>query len=242
MRRECRRARCAGQRGRGGGGEGRRVCVAKAGFAVNSRFLPAPGRSARPHAIPASRPAGHESAGEASVLCPAVRTHFACSIDDGALLLNPPILLSRPVHDSTAYLFAHRQKSPTNNPLGQRISHTVLSEFPDASLRTYPRLASREQGQSRPEKGHAQSTIVPLASSWLPGSGDRPVLPSLPATSDSTIAVAGTTESNGPRPSTVTGRTRSATSAACENQGSVMTRILAPRVWACIVGSKTPRW
>jgi len=49
-----------------------------------------------------------------------------------------------------------------------------MSEFPDASLRTYPQLAGREQGQSRREQGHAQSNITPLVSLWLPGSGDRP--------------------------------------------------------------------
>lgn len=38
--------------------------------------------------------------------------------------------------------------------------------------------------------------------------------------------------------SILTGRTRSATSAACDNQGPVMTRVLAPLAWACIVSSK----
>jgi hypothetical protein len=165
---------------------------------------PYPGRSARPHAIPARRPAGHESAGEDSVLCPAVRTHFACSMDDGALLLNTARSPVSTRHDSTAYLFASRQKSPTNNLSGQRISHTVLSEFPDASLRTYPQLASREQGQSRPGKGTCaveHKALGQLMASWIRRSARSPSLPRMPATSESTIAVAGTTESNGRRPS-----------------------------------------
>jgi len=79
--------------------------------------------------------------------------HPLClAMDDGALLLNTACSPVSTRHDSTVYLFASRQKSPTNNLLGQRISHTVLSEFPDASLRTYPRLATREQGHARPGK------------------------------------------------------------------------------------------
>jgi len=189
---------------------------------------PNPGRSARPHAIPARRPAGHESAGEDSGLCPAVRTHFACAMDDGALLLNTACSPVSTRHDSTVYLFASRQKSPTNNLLGQRISHTVLSEFPDASLRTYPRLATREQGQARPGKGTCSVEHNALGQFMASRIRRSARSPSLPATSDSTIAVAGTTESNGPITSTVTGRTGSATSAACENRGSVMTRIWLP--------------
>ena len=134
-----------------------------------------------------------------SVLCPAVRTHFACSMNDGAVLLNTARSPVSTCHDSTAYMFASRQKSPTNNLLGQRISHTVLSEFPDASLRTYPRRASREQGQSRPGIGTCSvehKALGQLMASRIRRSARSPRLLSMPATSDSTIAVAGTTESN----------------------------------------------
>jgi hypothetical protein len=129
-------------------------------------------------------------------------------MDDGALLLNIARSLAATCRDSTAYLFAHRQKPPTNNLLGQRISHTVLSEFPDASLRTYPRLASREQGQSRPGKGTCAVEHEALGqpmTSRIRRSARSSRLPSMPATCDSTIAVAGTAESNGPRPSTSRG-------------------------------------
>ena len=112
---------------------------------------PNPGRSARPHAIPARRPAGHESAVRTAFFAPRSAPTLP-AMDDGPSVEHRPFSFSTR-HDSTAYVFASRQKSPTNNLLGQRISHTVLSEFPDASLPTYPRLASREQGQSRPGKG-----------------------------------------------------------------------------------------
>ena len=135
---------------------------------------PNPGRSARPHAIPARRPAGHESAGEDSGLCPAVRTHFACAMDDGALLLNTACSPVSTRHDSTVYLFASRQKSPTNNLLGQRISHTVLSEFQTPAYAPTLDSPRENKGKLGRKKGHAPSNITPLVGSWLPGSGDRP--------------------------------------------------------------------
>ena len=135
--------------------------------------------------------------------------------DDGALLLDTARSLVSTCHDSTAYLLAHRQKSPTNNLLGQRISHTAVSEFPDAGLRSYPRLASREQRQSRPGKGTCSvehnALGQPMASrirrSAPLGEFASASLPSMPATSDSTIAIVGPTQSNGPTPSTVAERT-----------------------------------
>jgi hypothetical protein len=101
--------------------------------------------------------------------------HFACSMDDGALLLSTARSPVSTCDDSTAYYFANRQKSPTNNLSGQRISHTVLTEFPDASLRTSLDSPRENNGNLGREKGHAQSNITPLVSSWLPGSGVRPL-------------------------------------------------------------------
>ena len=82
-----------------------------------------------------------------------VRTHFACSMDDGDLLLNIARSLAATCHDFTAYLFAHQQKSPTNNLLEQRISHTVLSE----SRRVTQSLANRspmESTSTSPRSAH----------------------------------------------------------------------------------------
>ena len=142
---------------------------------VNSRFLPAPCRSARPHAIPARRPAGHESAGEDSVLAPrsAARSFTLCR-------------------------YCARQKSPTNNPLGQRISHpgTVLGESPTAAYASYLDSPRENQEQARPGKG------TRMLSQFSLGEPDRRPLP--PATT----------------------------------RGRLMTRVLAPCAWACILSSK----